>query len=85
MLGVDLSWTENGVGESWMVYRIRPLLGFQSQGFTITDRLAFYLAAIRAVEEVSAIELQTRLVCDDFHLAAGRRVTYGADTVEIAV
>ena len=76
MLGINVSWTKNGISKLRMVYGIRPFLGFQCQCLTVTYRLAFDLSAVRTVEKVSAIELKSRLISQYFHETSGRRVIY---------
>ena len=55
--------------EVCMMWSIRILLGLKRDGFTIVQCLAIF-SACSAVKEISAIELECRLVCPHLHVAS---------------
>src|SRR5271166_3152701 len=71
-LAIDLTWPQNRVRETRLVWRVRKTLGLKGQ----TGRLAIETAAARrrAIEIVSGIKLRARLRGQDFEnpAACGR-------------
>ena len=58
-----------------VIHCIRPLLGFKRKGSPIDKRLAV-LAALRALEEVAAVELKSRLVRQNLYVTSCLMVGY---------
>ena len=66
---ISIPWSEHRLREVFVMDGIRPFLGFESEGATVSDSFSS-LSGIAAVEEVSAVELDAALVCEDFHASS---------------